>query len=88
MLVSLPGHPPYYVAVSSIVAKAYSNSMLAVLNSRVKVVSNESGFSAPSWNELVQPTGSISSVERERGIVFQRDSETRLSSFQVSYTTV
>ncbi len=40
ILVYLPGHPPYYAAAASIEAKIYSNSMMAMLNSRIKPVSN------------------------------------------------
>ncbi len=59
LLVFLPGHPPYYAAASVIVAKMYSNSMMAVLNSRVKPVSNASASAAPIWNESVEPVKSI-----------------------------
>ena len=55
ILVFLRGHPSYYAAASVIVAKMYSNSMMAVLNSRVKLVSNASASAAPIWNESVEP---------------------------------
>ncbi len=54
ILVYLPGHPPYYAAEATVVAKIYSNSMMAMLNSRIKPVSNAPDFSAPLWNEALQ----------------------------------
>lgn len=75
VLVLLPGHPPYYTAAASIVAKIYSNSMMAMLNSRVKPVSNALAIAAPYWNESAQPIGSFSAIEGVRGIVFRRGSE-------------
>ncbi|KJA27658.1 hypothetical protein HYPSUDRAFT_34777 [Hypholoma sublateritium FD-334 SS-4] len=55
VLVYLPGHLPYYSIAASIVAKTYSNSMMAILNSRVKPVSNVPQFATPLWNESVKP---------------------------------
>ena len=55
ILVYLPGRPPYYAAAATVVGKIYSNSMMAMLNSRVKPVSNSPDFRAPLWNEVVQP---------------------------------
>ena len=46
----IPGHPPYYQPAFLILAKVYSNSMVAALNSRMKVMSNSSSGSPP-WNE-------------------------------------
>ena len=50
-LVYLPGHPPYYQIAALILAKTYSNSMIAALNSRVKVVANRHAAALPAWNE-------------------------------------
>ncbi|KAF8148052.1 hypothetical protein B0H34DRAFT_273504 [Crassisporium funariophilum] len=36
-LALLPGHPPYWEAVAAILGKVYSNSMMVVFNSRMKV---------------------------------------------------
>ncbi|KJA27684.1 hypothetical protein HYPSUDRAFT_868624 [Hypholoma sublateritium FD-334 SS-4] len=85
ILVSLPGHPPYYIAAASIVAKTYSNAMMAVLNSRVKPVSNSPEVGTPVWNESVQPIASIRSTGTSLGFVFHRDSEmSDFSSYCVS----
>ena len=88
VLLYLPGHQPYYTIPGSIIAKSYSNSMLAVLNSRIKPVSNNSGSSAPLWNEPTQPIGSTnSSARRSYGIVFRRDNETMVSFSSISNPT-
>ena len=77
VLVHLPGQPDYYIAVTYVVAKTYSNSMMAVLNSRVKVVSNSHSTVSPSWNELEVPaTTSIGSADIE----FRREDETSFYS--------
>ncbi|KAF8162618.1 hypothetical protein B0H34DRAFT_692074 [Crassisporium funariophilum] len=36
-LALLPGHPPYWETVASVLGKVYSNSMMAVLNSRMSI---------------------------------------------------
>ena len=46
-VVYLPGHPEYYQALLSILGKAYANSMLAALNSRMRVIS----ALPPQWDE-------------------------------------
>ncbi|KJA27688.1 hypothetical protein HYPSUDRAFT_868696 [Hypholoma sublateritium FD-334 SS-4] len=76
VLVYLPGPPPYYTAAGALVSKTYSNSMMAILNSRINPVSNAPG--SPLWNELVKPIGSI--VGGTQGIVFCRDIEAEFSS--------
>ena len=70
----IPG-TPYYEVTIVILAKTYSNSMIAALNSRVKAVSNyPSGF-PPSWNEAAQTKESL----QGREIVFIGDaSEDRM----------
>lgn len=75
VLVFLPGNPPYYAVDSAVVAKIYSNSMMAMLNSRVKPVSNAPASAAPSWNESAKPVGSGSSTGWSQGFVFRRGSE-------------
>ncbi|KJA25586.1 hypothetical protein HYPSUDRAFT_37631 [Hypholoma sublateritium FD-334 SS-4] len=57
-LVYIPGHPPYYQVAVLILAKVYSNSMVAALNSRMKTVSNSQFGLPPSWNESVKATDS------------------------------
>jgi hypothetical protein len=52
VLAYLPGHPPYYQACALILGKAYSNSMMVALNSRMKVISNSL---TASWNESSIP---------------------------------
>ena len=74
VLVYLPGHPPYYIAAAELVAKIYSSSMMAVLNSRIRVISNAPALSAPLWNESAGLSGSIISTGRSR-IVFRRSSQ-------------
>ncbi len=73
VLLCLPSHLPYYSAAVSIVTKAYSNSMMAVLNSRIKPISNAPSLEAPLWNELERLTGSIQSGQRTRREVFFED---------------
>ena len=85
VLVSLPGHPPYYIAAASIVAKIYSNAMMANLNSRIKPVSNILEFGAPTWNESVQPISSFSLTGTSDVMVFHRDSGmSELGSYCIS----
>ena len=79
VLLFLPGHPPYYELATSVSAKTYSNSMLAVLNSRIKVVSNAGTSGYPVWNESARPFGSDDVVGKASGIVFRRNSETVLN---------
>ena len=66
VLLCLPIHLPYYSAAASIVTKAYSNSMMAVLNSRIKPISNAPSLEAPLWNELEKLTNSMQSGQRTR----------------------
>ncbi|KJA19852.1 hypothetical protein HYPSUDRAFT_204279 [Hypholoma sublateritium FD-334 SS-4] len=81
VLVFLPGPPPYYAAAAAVVGKAYSNSMMAMLNSRVKPVSNAPALEAPSWNESVKPSAPDSSTGGTEGFVFRgRDSEVGFDS--------
>ena len=55
-LAYIPGHTDYYQIVILILAKMYSNSMIAAINCRMRVVSN-SGHPTlpPSWNESARP---------------------------------
>lgn len=76
ILLYLPSHPPYYQAAVSTVAKTYSNSILAVLNSRVKVVANFTTSGSSLWNEVGDPAGSIHLARRSQGLMFHREGET------------
>ena len=71
ILLFLPGHPTYYVGTAAVVAKAYSNSMKAMLNIHVKPVSNTSAFAPPLWNESVKSVGSTSPSAGIQGLVFR-----------------
>ena len=82
VLVYLPGHPPYYNFAASVVAKTYSNAMMAVLNSRIKAVSNTPELGASLWNESAKPNGSIY-TSGSRRTAFGEDSETGFSSSHV-----
>lgn len=42
VLTLLPGHPTYYQVPSAILAKTYSNSMMVLLNSRIRLGTKES----------------------------------------------
>ncbi len=84
VLVYLPGHPPYYDFAAAVVAKTYSNAMMAVLNSRIKVVSNAPELGASVWNESAKPNGSIYSSRRVTA--FGEDSET--SGFSSSHVPI
>lgn len=75
VLVFLPKHPSYYAGASAIVAKAYSNSMMAMLNSRVKPVSNTPVSAAPLWNEELKSIDSAHSAGGIPGFTFRRNSE-------------
>ena len=57
-LAYIPGGTPYYQIAILILAKMYSNSMIAALNSRMEVVSNSQFGSPPSWNESLKQTES------------------------------
>lgn len=59
ILLYLPGHPPYYQTAIVTMAKTYSNSLLAVLNSRAKVVANSPALAPPPWNEAESAGDSI-----------------------------
>ena len=72
ILAYIPGHLLYFQIAVLIVAKLYSNSMLAALNSRMKVLSNSPFGSPPSWNESIEITDSFHS-EFTQEIAFQRD---------------
>ena len=80
ILVYLPGRPPYYTTATTVVGKLYSNSMVAMLNSRIKPVSNVSAFSAPLWNESVILIESFSSTERASNFLFRRNRTTDVYS--------
>lgn len=80
VLIYLPGNPPYYAVAASIVAKTYTNTMMAVLNNRVKLISNVPGFEPPMWNEAVGSIGLISPSSREaQDVVFRVESEANIS---------
>ncbi len=72
-LAYIPGHADYYQIVILILAKMYSNSMIAAINCRMKVVSN-SGHSnfPPSWNESVRPAHSWHTKSSDT-LAFRRD---------------
>ncbi len=55
-LAYIPGTTAYYQIGILILAKMYSNSMIAALNSRMKVVSSSEFGSPPSWNESAKRT--------------------------------
>ena len=78
-LVYLPQHPPYYQVAGLILAKTYSNSMIAALNSRVKVQPNACAVppstGRPVWNEEVEVDDVTS-----RGLEFNSVGETGFSS--------
>ena len=57
-LAYIPGPVGYYQIGILILAKMYSNSMIAALNSRMKVVPNSEFGSPPSWNESAKQTES------------------------------
>lgn len=73
ILALLPGHPTYYQIAILILAKMYSNSMLAFLNRRKRVVSNSGPDSPPSWNESVVEPVDLSEMGATQGLEFRRD---------------
>lgn len=70
----ISGDTPYYQIPILILAKMYSNSMIAALNSRMKVVSNSQFGSPPSWNESAKPTESRQ-VYNTQDLAFRRSDE-------------
>lgn len=72
VLVYILGHPPYYQIAILIMAKLYSNSMIAALNSRMKVMSNSPSGSPPSWNESVHVIDPLQ-VELSQELAFFMD---------------
>ncbi|KJA25583.1 hypothetical protein HYPSUDRAFT_37628 [Hypholoma sublateritium FD-334 SS-4] len=70
----ISGDTPYYQIPMLILAKMYSNSMIAALNSRMKVVSNAQFGSPPSWNESAKPTESRQ-VYNTQDLAFRRSDE-------------
>ncbi|KJA25594.1 hypothetical protein HYPSUDRAFT_37636 [Hypholoma sublateritium FD-334 SS-4] len=76
ILFYLPGHPPYYQLAVVTMAKTYSNSVMAVLNSRAKVVANCPTSTPPPWNEAWQPIDCIH-LGRRQSITFRRGNKTQ-----------
>ncbi|KJA25579.1 hypothetical protein HYPSUDRAFT_37627 [Hypholoma sublateritium FD-334 SS-4] len=72
VLAYLPGHPPYYQVAILILAKMYSLSMIAALNSRNKVISNSPPDSPPCWNESAKPMESLE-MKSTAAFAFRRD---------------
>lgn len=56
ILTYLPGQPSYYRTTVSVLAKLYSNSMMVVLNSRMRVVS---GNSVSMAHEIILPMSKV-----------------------------
>ena len=73
ILAYLPGHTTYYQVAILILAKMYSNSMIAALNSRVRVVSNSQSDSPPSWNESVAQPVDLQQMKSTLGLEFRRN---------------
>lgn len=71
----IPGDPPYYQVTIVVLAKTYSNSMIAALNSRTKVISySPSGVSVhPSWNESARATKFLQGRSKWQDIEFVQD---------------
>ncbi len=72
ILAYLPGHPTYYQIAILILAKMYSNSMVAALNSRARVVSNSGPDSPPSWNESATQAVDLLEMKSTLGLEFRR----------------
>ena len=70
-LAYIPENAPYYQVGIHILSKMYSNSMMAAVNSRIKVVSNSPSGFPPSWNESAKPTESWQ-VNFTQDIAFHR----------------
>jgi len=52
-LALLPNHPTYYMATAGILGKLYSNSMMAVFNSRMKIGNEANGANSSGHNVSV-----------------------------------
>ena len=59
IILYLSEHPPYYQTAIVTLEKTYSNSLLAVLDSRAKVVANSPALAPPPWNEAESAGDSI-----------------------------
>lgn len=73
MLSYLPGQPSYYRTTVSVLAKLYSNSMMVVLNSRMRV-SSGSSISMPH-NVIIPLTHSSQGSESKTGLRSNGSSE-------------
>lgn len=67
VLALLPGHPTYYMATAGILGKLYSNSMMVVFNSRMKI--------GPDHNKGATNDSSLASVHRSRAETYVRPSD-------------
>ena len=76
ILLYLPGHPAYFQAVLATLAKTYSNSILAVLNSRARVMANFPYSTTPPWNEVGGPAYPINLIGRRQSLIFREEGET------------
>ena len=70
----ISGNAPYYQIPLLMLAKMYSNSMIAAINCRMKVVSNAQSDLPPYWNELAKPTES-QQVYYTHDLAFHRSDE-------------
>lgn len=75
ILAYIPGHQLYFQIAVLIEAKLYSNSMIAALNSRMRVVSNSTYGLPPSWNESVNSM-ELLHVRYTQDLAFRRDEST------------
>ena len=72
VLAVLPGHPPYFTTPAGILAKVYSNSMMVVLNNRMRISSD----TYPEINTTVtplRPDNGTNAYELGQGILVTRE---------------
>ena len=71
----LPGHPAYYTTTSEVLAKVYSNSMMVVLNNRMRIENDTfpESHTIISRLELDNPTCGTDAFELGEGVLVTRE---------------
>ncbi|KAF8956172.1 hypothetical protein BDZ97DRAFT_1764014 [Flammula alnicola] len=73
VLAVLPSHPSYFEVPSEVLAKVYSNSMLVVLNSRMKIGSDDFPDVTVSQNRIEGMTHGTEGYELGNGVRITRE---------------
>lgn len=75
VLAVLPSHPSYFTTPSEVLAKVYSNSMMVVLNSRMRIGSDAHPESTASASRLrpENPARGAEAFELGEGVLITRE---------------